>query len=59
MKQAFSKFAKFWFQAHWITKIFLALLMLMVTFLVVTSFIGIGIIDLEIGCDEPALYKED
>lgn len=58
MKQAFTKFAKFWFEAHWITKIFIALLTLMVTFRIVTSCIRVGIIDLEIGCDEPALYEE-
>jgi len=58
MKNAFNKFADFWFKSSWITKIFLMLLALMVTFRVVTSCIKIGIINLEIGCDEPALYKD-
>jgi hypothetical protein len=58
MKQVFNKFSNFWFQAHWVTKIFIALIALMVTFRVVTSCIRVGIIDLEIGCDDPALYED-
>ena len=58
MGERIRRIADFWFRTHWVTKIFIAGLVLMVTFRIVTSCIRVGIVDLEIGCDEPALYED-
>ncbi len=59
MRERIRKFADFWFRAGWFTKLLLAFIALMIVFRLVTSCIKIGIINLEVGCDDPAHYIEE
>ncbi len=58
MKTTLKRLTDFWLQASWITKLFICLMALMITFRLVTSCIKISLIGLEMGCDEPAMYQE-
>ena len=53
------KFSDFWFKAHWITKIFMGIVILMLAFRLVTSCIKVDLIGLEIGCEDPATYIDE
>lgn len=59
MTKRLQKLMEFWFQASWLTKIFIFLLALMLVFRMVTSCIQIGLIDFQMGCDEPAHYTDE